>query len=118
MEDIKAVNNEVNSLIDAATGEVHFIVLINSFKFENALMQEHFNENYMESTKFPKAEFKGTAANINAAQLTTAGTYNTTVTGKLTIHGVTHDVSMPGTITVKDGAATAVTKFTIKNGRL
>lgn len=114
MEDIKAVNNEVSSVLDATTGEVRFIVPINSFKFQNALMQEHFNENYMESTKFPKAEFKGTVSNISAAQLSKNGTYNTTVTGKLTMHGVTKEVSVPSTIIVKDGSVTANTKFTVQ----
>jgi len=114
MEDIKAVNNEVASVYDAATGEIRFIVPVNSFKFKSALMQEHFNENYIESSKFPKAEFKGTVANITAAQISKNGSYNSIVTGKLTIHGVTKDVNIPCILTVKDGSVTAATKLTVQ----
>lgn len=59
VENIEAINNEVASVFDAATGELVFIVPIKSFKFDRALMQEHFNENYLESDQFPKADFKG-----------------------------------------------------------
>ncbi len=114
MEDIQAVNNEVSSALDVSNGELRFIVPVNSFKFKNALMQEHFNENYMESTKFPKAEFKGIASNVTAGQVLKGGTINTTVAGKLTIHGVTKDVTIPGTITVKDGNAVLSAKFNVQ----
>ena len=60
LENIEAVNNEVTSILDTKKGEFAFVVLIKSFKFQKALMEEHFNENYMESNTFPKANFKGT----------------------------------------------------------
>lgn len=109
-EKIEAINNEAASAINANTGDVVFQVPVKSFKFENALMQEHFNENYMESDKFPKAEFKGKSSELP----TKDGTYKTTVSGKLTIHGVSKDVQVPGTITVKGTEMTLTANFTVK----
>jgi hypothetical protein len=59
VENIDAVNKEATSFLNTKTGDVVFAALIKSFRFEKALMEEHFNENYMESTKFPKSDFKG-----------------------------------------------------------
>jgi polyisoprenoid-binding protein YceI len=114
VENIEAINNEAACAIDGTSGDVAFQVPIKSFKFEKALMQEHFNENYMESDKYPKAEFKGKIANLSAVNFSRDGQYNVTATGKMTIHGVTRDVSAPGTITVKDGNITASSKFSIR----
>ena len=111
-EKIKAVNNEVANILDAKSGEIIFQVPVKSFKFERALMQEHFNENYMESDKYPKAEFKGNITNPGEINYTKDGTYNTKVSGKLTIHGVAKDVSVPGTLTVKGNTVTVNAKFT------
>lgn len=112
IENIEAFNNEVAGALDTKTGDVMFIVPVKSFKFEKALMQEHFNENYMESDKFPKAEFKG-KTDLSGVNFTKDGSYKVKATGKLTMHGVTRDVSTPGTIVVKAGAATVNTKFTV-----
>lgn len=114
MENIEAFNNDVSGVVDAKTGDVLFIVPIKSFKFEKALMQEHFNENYMESDKFPKADFKGKITNLSAVNMAKDGAYPVQLQGKLTIHGVTKDVDMPGTLTVKGTALTAKTKFNVK----
>jgi polyisoprenoid-binding protein YceI len=114
LENIEAFNNEVAAVADAGSGEVVFQAPIKSFKFEKALMQEHFNENYMESDKYPKAEFKGRIANMSAANYSKDGTYNVTATGKLTMHGVTRDVSIPGTITIKGNEATINSKFKVR----
>lgn len=113
IENIEAVNNEAAAAVNGATGDVVFQVPIKSFKFEKQLMQEHFNENYMESDKFPKAEFKGKLdpSSVNFAK---DGVYKTTVTGKLTMHGVTKDINVPGTITIKGGTATVDAKFNVK----
>lgn len=110
IENIEAFNNEAAAAINSATGDVLFQVPIKSFKFEKQLMQEHFNESYMESDKFPKAEFKG---KISGVDLTKDGIYKTTVSGKMTIHGVTKDVQIPGTITVKAGELTLNAKFNV-----
>jgi polyisoprenoid-binding protein YceI len=114
VENIEAFNNEVASVLDAKSGDLVFQVPIKSFKFEKALMQEHFNENYMESDKYPKAEFKGKVADISKVNFSKDGTYNVTTSGKLTIHGVTKDVSIPGTITVKGKQVTANSEFKVK----
>ncbi len=115
-EKIGAVNNAVAAILDAKSGDFVFQVLIKSYTFENNLMQTHFNENYMESDKFPKSEFKGKISNIGDVHFDKDGTYNVTVTGKITIHNVTKDVSVPGTITVKGKDAVAKAKMNITLG--
>jgi len=114
LENIEAVNNEMACAIDAKSGDIAFQVPIKSFKFEKALMQEHFNENYMESDKYPRAEFKGKIANLGSVDFSKDGQYSVTATGKMTIHGVTRDVSAPGTITVKGDDITAASKFSVR----
>jgi len=111
MEDIKADNNQVASILDSETGEVIFNVLMKSFKFDRALMEEHFNENYVESDKFPKANFKGKVTNISSVDIKKSGTYNVDVEGQMTIHGVTKPVKAKGTLEVKDGNIKANSKF-------
>lgn len=113
VENIEAFNNETASIIDSKTGDVVFMVPIKSFKFEKALMQEHFNENYMESDKYPKAEFKGKITNLKDVNFNKDGTYNVKTAGKLTMHGVTKDVITNGTITVKAGTASVKSKFSV-----
>jgi polyisoprenoid-binding protein YceI len=103
MENIEAVNNEVSSAINTATGELGFAILIKSFHFERALMEEHFNENYLESDKIPKASFKGKIGNLAAVNFSADGNYAVTAEGELTIHGVTQKLSMPGTVIIKQG---------------
>lgn len=114
MENIQAINNEVAAALDAKSGDIQMIVPIKSFKFEKALMQEHFNENYMESDKFPKAEFKGRITNMSTVNLAKDGSYNVVATGKMTMHGVTRDVSAPGVITVKGGVPAAEASFNVR----
>lgn len=113
MEDIKADNNKATVVLDAPTGAVEISVLIKSFEFEKALMQEHFNENYMESDTYPKASFKGKVDNIAAVNFKKDGTYNSTVTGDMTMHGVTKKITINVTITVAGGKITANSKFQV-----
>jgi polyisoprenoid-binding protein YceI len=113
MEDIKADNNKATFVIDAATGQIEISALQTAFEFEKALMQEHYNENYVESEKYPKATFKGKLENIGAIQFTKDGVYQTKAVGELSIHGVTRTISIPATITVKGGVITAEAKFTV-----
>ena len=103
LEDISAVNRSVISLLDTKTGDIQFAALIKGFEFKKALMQEHFNKDYLESGKYPRSEFKGQITNNNSVNYTTDGVNKVTVKGKLTIHGVTKDVEVPGTITIKNG---------------
>jgi YceI-like domain len=112
MENIEAVNKQVACIVDAITSELVFQVAIKSFQFEKALMQEHFNENYLESDKYPKAEFKGKiASKIDA---TKDGTYNVKVSGTLTIHGVSNQVQTVGIVIVEGRSAILKTTFSIK----
>ncbi len=113
-ERVEAINNEVANIIDAKTGNIVFQVPVKSFKFERELMQEHFNENYMESDKYPRSDFKGTITNLNDVNFSKDGTYNVKVAGKLTMHGVTKDIEVPGTIAVKGNTVKESAKFSVK----
>lgn len=110
-ENIEAVNHKATSVFDVTTGQVEFSLLMKAFEFEKALMQEHFNENYMESSKFPKATFKGKLDKVSDVNFSKDGTYTTNISGDLTIHGITQKVTTPVTITVKGTAVGAATKF-------
>ena len=113
MEEIKADNNQVVSALDVSSGDMVFQALIKSFHFERALMEEHFNENYMESDKIPKSIFKGKITNLSSVNFTKPGTYDITVDGDLTIHDVTNKVSIKGTLEVVSGGINANSKFNI-----
>lgn len=113
MEVIEAHNRQVVSIFDASTGDIVINLLNKSFEFKVALMQEHFNENYMETTKYPKSTFKGKVTNLDKIDLKKDGSYPAEVTGDLTIHGVTKSVSYSGTIEVASGVVTAKAKFKI-----
>src|SRR6186997_2937426 len=113
MEDISAVNKTVVCLLNTKTGDLQFAVLMKGFEFKKALMQEDFNRDYIESSKFPKSEFKGQITNNTAVNYTVNGKYNAEVKGKLSLHGVTKDISANGTITVKDGKVSLNSVFTI-----
>jgi hypothetical protein len=111
---IAAVNNQVDSKFIDATGQIIFGVLVKGFKFENQLMEDHFNENYMESTQFPKADFKGYIKNNKEVNFTKDGTYPITIEGSLTIHGTAQKVSTNGTLQVAEGKPTITGEFSIK----
>lgn len=114
MENIDAITNTANCVLDLATGNVEMAVLIKSFTFEKALMQEHFNENYMESTKFPKAVFKGNIKNINDFNMNYKGSFKGTVVGSITIHGVTKPFDNVVNLNVKDGKIKTDIDFNVK----
>lgn len=112
-EKIEAVNKKVSCVVDVATGKMEFGVLMKAFEFEKALMQEHFNENYVESDKFPKATFKGKISNISSIDFKKDGTYPAVISGQMTMHGVTKDINAKGTFTVKGGKVTGNSEFTL-----
>ncbi len=114
IEDIKADNNQVLCVLNTQNGELQFSILNKSFHFPKALMEQHFNDDYIESGKYPKSTFKGTLADISKINFTTDGTYPVTVNGTLAIHGVSKTISTTGSIVVKAGKATATSKFKIK----
>lgn len=111
MENIDGYNKSATCVLDVANSKLEFAVLVKGFQFEKALMQEHFNENYMESTKFPKAMFKGVVAGMENLDVTKNGKHKVKVSGDMTIHGVTQKVSTDGTLEVKDGKILAVSEF-------
>ena len=113
MEDVKGDNNQVASVLDISTGEMVFQVLVKSFHFDRALMEEHFNENYMESDKFPKSSFKGKITNLSSVNFSKDGIYDVSVEGDLTIRDATNKITTTGKIEVKNGELTATSKFNI-----
>jgi hypothetical protein len=111
LEDIQAVNKASKPIINTATNDVAVKIVISGFQFEKPLMQEHFNENYMESEKFPNATFKG---KINeAVDWTKEGEQKVTVTGKLMIHGVEKDRTINGVIKIKGQEVSISSKFNV-----
>ena len=113
LENIEAVNTQVDSKL-SSNGQMVFMIAIKGFRFENATMQEHFNENYMESDKYSKAIFQGKISNIVEVNFEKDGSYKTTVTGVLEIHGTKQNATAIGTIDIKAGKASAKSSFKIK----
>lgn len=113
MENIEASNKTVTCVLDSKTGNVQFAVLMKGFQFRKARMQEDFNENYIESDKYPKSEFKGQIVNNSDISYDRDGSYNAKVKGMLTIHGETKDVETEGKILVKGGKVATATSFNI-----
>lgn len=111
IEDIKADNKKTSSIFNADNGEVVFSIPINEFQFEKSLMQEHFNEKYMESDKYPKSTFQGKISGFDA---NAKGPQQVKATGKLTIHGVTNEVEIPGTIEKQGDNISMKSKFIVK----
>lgn len=114
VENIDAVNNQAVSVINSQTGAVNFSLLVNGFLFKKALMQEHFNENYMESAKYPKATFKGTIVDMSKVDFKKDGSYNVTVSGDLFMHNITNKITAPATIVVKGNTLSANSTFKVK----
>lgn len=99
LEDIQAESTASSVIFDMATGQLAFQVPILSFHFPKALMEEHFNENYMESERFPKASFRGVVEGLDPSK---EGEQLVTANGALEMHGVSQDRSVAGTM-VRDG---------------
>lgn len=103
LEKIEATNKNVTCVLDSKTGNMQLAVLMKGFEFSRALMQEHFNENYVESDKYPRAEFKGQVTNNSEVNYSKDGSYAAKVKGVLQIHGESKAVETTGTIMVKGG---------------
>lgn len=112
VEDIEAHSGVVVVLLNTKTNDVVVQVNNTSFQFPNKLMQEHFNEKYMESEQYPTSTFKGKIAQV--IDYSKNGTYDVTVTGTLTIHGVTKERTIPGKLIVKDGTIQLLADFMVK----
>lgn len=109
LEDIKAENNQVFAIIEPATKKMAFSLLLKGFIFPKELMQEHFNENYVESDKYPKATFSGTYT--GDVDFSKDGVYKVTVKGELNLHNTTKPVETPATFEVKGGHLAGTAEF-------
>jgi hypothetical protein len=113
VEDITAINKSTTTVIDPTSGAIQFSMLIKGFEFKSQLMQDHFNENYMESEKFPKSTFKGNITNIKKVNFSKDGNYPVTVKGTLELHGVKNEVETTGMIKVAGESVIATADFSI-----
>ena len=112
IEDIKATTSSGVSVYNASTGELDFSVPISTFQFEKAFMQQHFNSDYMESDKYPRAIFKGKIQ--EHIDVTKNGSYPITVVGELDVHGVKQNRSIPGLVNINNGIITMTSEFMVK----
>jgi polyisoprenoid-binding protein YceI len=113
LEEIEGKNKTVTAVLDSKSGAMQFAVQMKGFEFQKQLMQQHFNENYVESDKYPNAEFKGSITNNKEINYSKDGTYTAKVKGKLTIHGVTKDVESTGTLKINGGKIDATSTFNV-----
>ena len=111
IEEIKASNTKVTSILDLQSGEVAYLLSPKDFQFEKKLMQVHFNEKYMESEKFPRSTFKGKIQGHDPSGTTVQ---QVKAVGQLSIHGVTRDVTIPGTLQIAGNTVTLKAKFMVK----
>jgi polyisoprenoid-binding protein YceI len=111
LEDIDGKSDKLVGVIDAKSNEFAFRIAMNSFQFPRALMQEHYNENYLETEKFPNADFKGTIE--GQVDWATEGLYEVMAVGTFDVHGVKKDYEIPAKITVGTDRVTLSAKFTI-----
>ncbi|MEK0439611.1 MAG: hypothetical protein RLZZ504_527 [Bacteroidota bacterium] len=114
IEEFSANNSQVEAAIAPVKNQMQFRVPVNGFVFKSALMQKHFQENYMETSRFQYSDFKGQIKNIAAVNFNQNGEYPVEAVGKLTMHGVTKDITVPGKIVVTDGAVALKANFRIK----
>jgi polyisoprenoid-binding protein YceI len=110
IEDITAKNTKASSIFNSVTGEIVYAIPIKEFQFVKSLMQQHFNEKYMETEKFPKSTFQGKIIGFQKIE----GIQEVRAQGKLTIHGVTKEIDEPGTIEMKGGKLEMKSKFIVK----
>jgi hypothetical protein len=112
LEDIRGENNQVYAVVDAGKKNLAFAALMKGFIFPKELMQQHFNENYVESDKYPKATFNG--AYTGDVALDKDGVYKVAVRGSLTLHNITRTVETAATLEVKAGHLLGVAEFKLK----
>jgi len=113
MENIEAINNQVSCIVDMGTGEVVSKMLLTAFQFEKALMQEHFNENYVESEKFPQATLKAEILNLKEIDFSKKGISNVDLDADITLHGTTHHYTLKGTVENQNGKLNALCTFIV-----
>jgi polyisoprenoid-binding protein YceI len=113
-KDYEAATKQGTAVLNTATGEVALLVAVKTFRFNNALLEEHFNENYLHTTKFPNAKYSGKLSGYEASMLDKDGTYNLTSSGQVTLHGVTKPFSGKVTMAVEGKSVTFTSNFGIK----
>jgi polyisoprenoid-binding protein YceI len=111
IEDITADNKKASGIFNESTADIVFSIPITEFRFKKSLMEEHFNEKYMESDKYPKSTFQGKLVGFDPS---TVGIQQVKASGKLMIHGVTRDVEVPGTIEKQKDKWLMKAKFIVK----
>lgn len=112
IEDIAATNTIAKPLMSTATGEIDIKINNQFFKFKKELMEEHFNEEYMETSKYQYTTFSG---KVNEkVDYTKDGTTNVTVTGTMDMHGVKNNITIPGSITVQGNIIFLKANFNVK----
>jgi hypothetical protein len=112
LEDIFGESKKSNSALKADEKQIAILMKTNTFVFKNPMMQEHFQEDYIECEKFPNASFNGDI--LGDFNVKKDGEYNVTVKGKLTIHGVEKERDVKGKIIVKKGIVRVEAKFAVK----
>lgn len=113
LEDIEATNKKALGAFNLEKGTVAVSMVIKNFRFDNSLMEEHFNENYMESEKFPKASFTGKIQDFSTLDFSTPGTFTAKAEGELEIHGVKRPLTNDVTFEVTKDAIIVKTKFKV-----
>lgn len=111
-EEVKATNKLSACVLNTKTGDIASVAMMKSFKFKSALMQEHFNENYIESDKYPKAIFKGKIENFDASKLTTQK-QEFTINGTIELHGKSKNISVVAKISKNENTTNIVSTFAL-----
>ncbi len=114
LENIEALNRQVMSALNTETGEFVFRLPMRSFAFDKALMQEHFNDNFVESHNYPNASFRGEIKNIHDIDFERSGEVNVIVQGELTIKDVSRSIRESGILHVHEDHLGAYAEFIIK----
>jgi polyisoprenoid-binding protein YceI len=109
-----ALSKEATAIFKVETSEVALLVPMKSFHFNNALLEEHFNENYLHTNKYPNGTYKGKLIGFDKSMLSKDGEYKIGSEGKVELHGVTKEFKAPVTLTVKNNVATFSCQFTIR----
>jgi len=112
LENILGESNEAVTILNGETGEIAFQALMTTFHFKRALMEEHFNENYMESTKFPKAKFNGKIEGFKK-ELLSSPVADVKATGILSLHGVDKTITIPAKLGLENGKLVGTSKFKV-----
>jgi polyisoprenoid-binding protein YceI len=112
-EEVRAKNSNVSAILNSDNGEFATLALVNGFRFKVALMEEHFNENYIESSKFPKTTFKGKIIDFDLSKLSKSETAFF-VTGTITMHGIDKKLKVPALLTIEDTTIAMDLQFSLR----